>query len=316
MNEATAVVLERPGSIDLRRVPLREPSEGDVVVAVRWSGISTGTERLLFSGEMPSFPGMGYPLVPGYESVGEVVEAGAHAPVGVGQTVFAPGSNGFDGVRSLFGGAASHLVLAGDRTIPVDPTLGPRGALFALAATAHHALAAPDARVPELIVGHGALGRLMARLALIRGAGPLTVWDREEARRTGSFPYRVVAAEDDPRRDYRSIYDVSGDPALVDALIGRLAPGGGGEVVLAGFYARPVHFDFAPAFIREARLRVAAQWSPCDMTAVRRLVADGELSLDGLVTHRAPAAEAPAAYRTAFGDSQCLKMTLDWRDVQ
>ena len=316
MNEATAVVLERPGSIDLRRVPLREPGESDVVVAVRWSGISSGTERLLWSGEMPSFPGMGYPLVPGYESVGEVVEAGARAPVAVGETVFAPGSNGFDGVRSLFGGAASHLVLAGDKAVPVDPTLGPRGALLALAATAHHALAAPGARPPELIVGHGALGRLMARLALIRGAGPLTVWDRAEFRRAGTFPYRVAAAEDDPRRDYRSVYDVSGDPDLVDALIGRLAPGSGGEVVLAGFYARPVRFDFAPAFIREARLRIAAQWSPRDMTVVRRLVAEGELSLDGLITHSEPAAEAPSAYRTAFGDPQCLKMTLDWRDVQ
>lgn len=316
MNEATAVVLERPGSIDLRRVPLREPGESDVVVAVRWSGISSGTERLLWSGEMPSFPGMGYPLVPGYESVGEVVEAGARAPVAVGETVFAPGSNGFDGVRSLFGGAASHLVLSGDKAVPVDPTLGPRGALLALAATAHHALAAAGARPPELIVGHGALGRLMARLALIRGAGPLTVWDRAEVRRAGTYPYRVAAAEDDPRRDYRSIYDVSGDPALVDALIGRLAPGSGGEVVLAGFYAQPVRFDFAPAFIREARLRIAAQWSPRDITAVRRLVADSELSLDGLITHSEPAADAPSAYRTAFGDPQCLKMTLDWRDVQ
>jgi bacteriochlorophyllide a dehydrogenase len=43
-----------------------------VVVDVEWSGISTGTERLLFTGRMPPSPGMGYPLVPGYESVGRV----------------------------------------------------------------------------------------------------------------------------------------------------------------------------------------------------------------------------------------------------
>ena len=316
MNEATAVVLERPGSIDLQRVPLRDPGETDVVVAVHWSGISSGTERLLWSGQMPSFPGMGYPLVPGYESVGEVVEAGTQAPIGVGETVFAPGSNGFDGVRSLFGGAASHLVLAGEKAVPVDPGLGSRGALLALAATARHALAAAGARPPELIVGHGALGRLMARLALIEGAGPLTVWERDEARRAGRFPYRVVAPEEDARRDYRSIYDVSGDPDLIDALIGRLAPASSGEVVLAGFYPRPVRFDFAPAFIREARLRIAAEWSPGDMTEVRRLVAAGELSLDGLLTHSEPAAAASVAYRTAFGDPRCLKMTLDWRDMQ
>jgi 3-hydroxyethyl bacteriochlorophyllide a dehydrogenase len=42
----------------------------------------------------------------------------------------------------------------------------------------------------------------------------------------------------------------------------------------------------------------------------------GRLSLDGLITHRHPAAEADAAYRTAFGDPACLKMILDWRNVQ
>jgi len=48
----------------------------DVVVDLAWSGVSAGTERLLWSGDMPPFPGLGYPLVPGYESVGRVVEAG------------------------------------------------------------------------------------------------------------------------------------------------------------------------------------------------------------------------------------------------
>ena len=38
------------------------------------------------------------------------------------------------------------------------------------------------------------------------------------------------------------------------------------------------------------------------------------LSLAGLITHRHDALAADAAYRTAFGDPACLKMTLDWRD--
>ncbi len=65
--------------------------------------------------------------------------------------------------------------------------------------------------------------------------------------------------------------------------------------------------------MREARLRVAAEWKQPDLMAVRELVADRRLSLDGLITHRAEAHEADAAYRTAFGDPGCLKMILDWR---
>ena len=58
---ALAVVLERPQHLHLGDVLLAEPQDDDVVVDVTWSGISTGTERLLYSGQMPSFPRMGYP---------------------------------------------------------------------------------------------------------------------------------------------------------------------------------------------------------------------------------------------------------------
>ncbi len=109
---------------------------------VAWSGISTGTERLLWSGRMPDFPGMGYPLVPGYESVGIVVEAGPDSGRRVGETVFVPGARCFGPVRGLFGGAASHLVSAGRRLRPIPESLGERGILLALAATARHALKA------------------------------------------------------------------------------------------------------------------------------------------------------------------------------
>ena len=44
--------------------------------------------------------------------------------------------------------------------------------------------------------------------------------------------------------------------------------------------------------MREARIRVAAEWREPDLVAVKALVESGALSLDGLITHRAAAAEA------------------------
>ena len=64
--------------------------------------------------------------------------------------------------------------------------------------------------------------------------------------------------------------------------------------------------------MREARIRIAAQWRDADLLAVRDLIESGRLSLAGLVTHENAASDAPAAYRTAFGDPACLKMVLDW----
>jgi 3-hydroxyethyl bacteriochlorophyllide a dehydrogenase len=308
--DTIAVVMRQPRELSLDRLELSPAGEADVVVDIAWSGISTGTERLLWTGRMPPFPGMGYPLVPGYESVGRIRQAGPHSGRREGDTVFVPGARCFGDVRGLFGGAASRVVVPGAKVMLVDETLGERATLLALAATARHAIAAPDGVLPELIVGHGVLGRLIARLVVQAGGEPV-VWETNPARHDGAAGYAVVHPDADARRDYRAICDVSGDPEILDQLIARLAPGG--EVVLAGFYPDRVAFAFPPAFMREARLRMAAEWRPADLAVVKALIDAGSLSLDGLITHRADPNEYDAAYRTAFTDPACLKMVLDWR---
>jgi 3-hydroxyethyl bacteriochlorophyllide a dehydrogenase len=279
---------------------------------MEWSGISTGTEKLLWYGRMPPFPGLGYPLVPGYESVGRVAYAGSRGGRKVGERVFVPGARCYGEVRGLFGGAAAKVVVPGARVTPIAENIGEQGVLLALAATAYHAIAAPHAVPPDLIVGHGVLGRLIARIAVLNTqAPPPVVWERNPTRADGAVGYAVLDPETDTRRDYRSIYDVSGDSKLLDTLIGRL--GHGGEIVLAGFYSETMSFAFPAAFMREARIRIAAEWKEADLLAVKDLVESGRLNLDGLITHRQEALDAPSAYRTAFTDPCCLKMILDWR---
>ena len=307
--DVNAIVLEAPKKLAMKPLGLKSVGEDEVVVDIAWSGVSTGTERLLWSGEMPPFPGMGYPLVPGYESVGEVVDAGPLAKQRIGQTVFIPGSNGFIGAKGLFGGAASTLVTGGDRVVEIDAGLKERGVLIALTATARRALALAETP-PEVIVGHGVLGRLMARIAIAEGKPAPTVWEINADRHSGAQGYSVVHPDEDHRKDYASMIDASGGADILDFMIARLARGG--EIVLAGFYDR-VSFAFPPAFMREARIKVAAEWTPADLEATTALIQSGALSLDGLITHTRAPADADAAYRTAFNDARCLKMILDWR---
>lgn len=315
MNVKTnAVILSGPKNLSLGQVMLTAPGAGDVVVQIAHSGISTGTEKLFWTGNMPPFPGMGYPLVPGYEAAGEVVEAGAASGLRVGDYVFVPGANCFadngDGpVRGLFGGASRTLVTPAARVTKIDRAWGAEGALLALAATAQHALSGHA--LPDLIVGHGVLGRLLARLTIAAGGPAPTVWETNAARHSGALGYAVVQPDDDPRRDYTAIYDASGAPDLLNSLIGRIKKGG--EVVLAGFYTAPLSFAFPPAFMKEARLRIAAEWAAQDMIDTRNLIQSGALSLGGLITHTRPADDATAAYETAFTNADCLKMILDWK---
>jgi len=92
VSEARAFWLSAPGSGELRRAPLVPPAPNEVLVRALVSGVSRGTEALVFSGHVPEsqyaamrcpfqegqFPA---PVKYGYASVG-VVEAGASTLLG------------------------------------------------------------------------------------------------------------------------------------------------------------------------------------------------------------------------------------------
>ncbi|SIR42558.1 3-hydroxyethyl bacteriochlorophyllide a dehydrogenase [Rhizobium sp. RU20A] len=308
--EAAGVIFERPGSVAVRRLALHAAGAADVVVETVASGISTGTEKLLFTGAMPAFPGLAYPLVPGYESIGRVVAAGASSGRSVGSLVFVPGAACYQEAAGLFGATASRLVVPGPRTVVIPETLGEEAVLLALAATAHHAVSRAGGPV-DLVVGHGVLGRLISRMLLALGRPGPVVWEINPARRQGAQGYAVTAPADDTRTGLSGVIEASGDAGLIDRIVPRLARPA--EIVLAGFYGPRIDFGFTAAFMRELRLSIAAEFTPADVDAVLALIAVGRLSLAGLITHRATPDKAQTAYRTAFEDADCLKMVIDWR---
>ncbi len=315
---AQAVIFEGPKSIKLSKLEVNEMVPGDLEIDVVYTGISTGTERLLWEGSMPNFPGMGYPLVPGYEAVGQITKNHSTQDLKEGDYVFVPGAYSFKNVRNLFGGSGSRLVVPAERVIAVSDVHAKSATLLALAATAYHSVskggALNTAEPPDLIIGHGIMGRLLARMTVAAGMPAPTVWEINPARMGGAkeFGYNVIDPTQDTRKDYKAIYDVSGDSSLLNKLIAHLVPGG--EVVLAGFYTKDLSFNFAAAFMKEPQIRVAAQWKRCDLDAVSLLLNTGRLSLEGLITDTSSPAQAQEAYEAAFCDPHCLKMILDWRN--
>lgn len=307
-----AVVFENPGMLAVRQLALNPPMPSDVVVESIFSGISSGTEKMLYEGTMPVFPGMRYPLVPGYETVGTVIEAGASSGRAVGDQVFVPGANCYADAAGLFGASAARLVVPGPRTVQTRFERPEEAALLALAATAHHAVSR-STRPASLVIGHGVLGRLIARIVMAAGHPAPTVWETLDVRRAGAQGYAVTTSEDDRDQRHDVIIDASGDAAVIDTAIARLNRRG--ELVLAGFYGGRVDFGFPTAFMKEATIAIAAEFTPSDLDAVLGMVGAGRLLLGGLITHHSAPSDAASAYRTAFTDPDCLKMIIDWRNA-
>lgn len=308
MRRTNAIVFDKPGAVSHRSVELRPPSENAISVRALWSGISTGTERLLFDGSMPAFPGLGYPLVPGYETVGQVTTPSRDGEFVEGDVVFVPGAACYADAHAIFGGSAGQVSVPPERLVKLRPECGRGGTVLALAATAWRALSKlPN---PELIVGHGVLGRVLVRLVELSCQYTPMVWDTDPQRRTGPTDYPVLDPQDDDRHDYAGVIDVSGASGILDPLISRLRQGG--HLVLAGFYSEPLKFDYPPAFMREIRISVSAEFNPEDLSEVAQLANQGRLSFEGMISDCLPVSSAATAYRTAFSDPACLKMLIDW----
>jgi alcohol dehydrogenase len=105
---AHALFHTAPRSVEIRELPTPRPAAGEVLVRTLCSGISGGTERLVYRGEIPAEMALddtidalggtfSYPFAYGYACVGDAAESG--------QTVFA-----FHPHQDVFTAQAGELI--------------------------------------------------------------------------------------------------------------------------------------------------------------------------------------------------------------
>ncbi|MFI9580629.1 zinc-binding alcohol dehydrogenase [Streptomyces sp. NPDC052236] len=180
---ARAFWLQSPGHGEIRNVPLREPGPDDVVVRALCSGVSRGTESLVFRGGVPEsqhtamrapfqdgdFPG---PVKYGYLNVGLVEEGPAHL---LGRTVFC-----------LYPHQSRYVVPASAVTPVPDSVPAGRAVLAGSVETAVNALwdAAPLIGDRIAVVGAGMIGCSVAALLARYPAVRVQLVDAEPARAT------------------------------------------------------------------------------------------------------------------------------------
>src|SRR5579883_42198 len=316
--EARALWWVGPRRAEFRTEPLPPPGPHEVVVRALASGISAGTELLVYRGEvppdlaldLPSLAGsFAYPIKYGYASVGRVLAVGA------GVRAIMPGSLVF-----ALHPHQDYYVVPADSVVPLPPGLPPEDGVFlANLETAVNVVldAAPRLGETVLLSGLGVVGLLILQVLLRGGVEQVVGVDplpprRALARRLGAA--LALAPGDDLTAEVRALtggrgadlaIEVSGAPAALQAAIEAVADEG--TVVVASWYGtKPVSLALGGHFHRgRVRLvssqvgRVAPALAPRWDVARRRAVATGllrQLPLAELITHRIPFAEAEAAF--------------------
>lgn len=315
MAQTTAVVIAEPGHVETRAVTLRTPGPDDVTVQTAFTSISAGTERMLLAGQMPH-PMLQLPVVPGYETVGQVTAVGERVSADwLGRWVYVGGALCYDGINAAWGGQAATLFTDVRRVVPLDGVAPRHGVLLALAATALHGIDLLDLRPGDrvLVLGQGPVGQLASRFAQGRGAWVASA-DRNANRLARAVGDQIVHVDGQPFPELigepvRVIIEATGSMAALMAALPLLAPGG--VILLLGYYQK-LDLPYMPLFLKEARLLTAKEWAPGDLARCRDMLASGQLDVAPLLTHELPAVEAAHAYDVALNDPDCLKLVLNW----
>lgn len=317
------VIIPRRNAIELGSVNVVEPN-GDagnhVLIRTAYTSISAGTERMLLDGRMPH-PALSFPLVPGYETVGRIVQVGAKVSQSmIGQWVYVGGARCFEGVNPAWGGQSQYICTEVERVVTLDGVTPEHGVILALGATSMHGIHLAEVHAGDhvMVLGQGIVGQLAARLARLAGASKVTVVDRIAVRLAASQADRAIDVSRELLEEAMAgekvnvLIEATGSMVALTSALPLLADHG--RVVLLGYYDH-VDLPYAPLFMREARILVAREWDfgpSGDLPHTRDLLASGKLDVSGLLTHRVPIDRIQVAYRLALEDPTCLKVVVEW----
>ena len=342
-----ATVIERPGEASFREVTLTPKREDTVVCRTLMSAISTGTDMKTYHG-MQHPEQCYYPLVPGYENMGVVVEEGSYAPgFKKGDRVMINECRKYLDCCAAWGGGtllvhkdSDNAGGAGDPLCRIPDNVTDEQAvlayLFCVSLKGVQRLGLTgDFNGSVLVFGAGMNGIGAAQIIRLQSPNATVViaephpYRREIARRYADY---VITPDDaglklleeiTGGRKADKIIECSGNPAVPGMLYRFIKDGGWkdddepGHIHLNGDYPEKLLFDhYHRWFVKNVNLSMtcAMKWS--SKGQVLQWISEGKLDTSHLPCEIWPAGKAREAfaYQSRKG-MECFKILFDWREL-
>jgi len=327
------VVVSSPGTVEVRRAPVPEPSPGELLVAMSVTGICGSDVHALHG----RHPWMTLPYQPGHEVTGTVAAGGAGTAVPPGRQVAVNpllscgtckrcrlGQFNLCREMNVFGctvpggGMADYFLIPEDRVqVLPDGMTDLQAALIEPLSTPVHAvrLAGPDLTgLSVVILGAGAIGLLTLKAARRHGATAVVMTDGSAGKRDHALRLGADAAVDalgpDAVARLRAelggnadvVFDcVATQPTMDQAVQLALK---GGTVMVVGVPTAPVTVALPEVQDQQVRIQGSALYLARDYAESMRMLADGSVRPEDFITARYPLADAAGAFLAASTGEQ------------
>lgn len=335
MKDNPTVVFTEPKHVVIENRPMPAPGDGAMLIQTLKTLISTGTELTILNGEFPrdsAWSAYGrFPFVPGYNNIGVVVDVGKNVDRSwIGRRV------------ASYGPHAAYVVLSPEsvRVVHRD-ILDEEAAFFTIAEIVMNGVRRGEVCWGESVVvyGLGLLGQLTTRFCHIAGARPVIGIDVSD-NRLGMLP-KVPGIKGINARNHEPgemvneltngrmadvVFEVTGDPEIIPHEF-KVLKRQGKIVILSSPRGITKNFDFhdlcnSPSFtIIGAHNGSHPRFeTPYNQWTQKRhgelffnLIADGELDVKPLISHRSSYADAVKFYDLLMRDrTQAMGVIMEW----
>ena len=303
-----------PGKVEVREKELGPLAEDEVLVKTLASGISAGTEMLVFRGQLPkdipldasikAFEGLdaSFPLPYGYACVGSITETGSAIDENLkGKNVFA------------FQPHASHFICKPEQVIFLPDKISVETGIFlANMETAVNFLIDGAIQKEEniAIIGAGVVGLLLNAILNFHYENTIFVIDtlktrRELAAEQAHTSSLVPDSKEMSEAQFDLIFELSGNPQALNLAI-EMSNFAGRIIVGSWYGTKPTAINLGGAFHRNRLRLISSQVSTispehsADWTKDKRLQKAlsllSELNVEKYITHRFALSDADKAY--------------------
>jgi len=332
-----AIVFHKVNDMTLETVPIPEPAPDQVLIKVAACGICATDPHILHG----VWPG-GFPLIPGHEASGEVVETGkavTNLRIGDRITVDPNVACGYCefcqrgkvhlcknqkpfGVFAP-GGFAEYAVIAATHALKLPDGMSlEEGAMCEPASCCLRGTQMAKIKMGDSIMVHGvgAIGNMNAQYARLCGATTVIVSDPIESRRKLALKmgadYAFDPTEPGLYEKVRKllpdgpdvIMDCAGIPAIVEEAVKQVARGG--TVVAFGVCDAGEYIKVSPSYINDNELTICGSYNnPVTQYPSIQAIASGRLRVKELISHYFKLEEYREAFEV-FGSEGTTKLVI------
>jgi 2-desacetyl-2-hydroxyethyl bacteriochlorophyllide A dehydrogenase len=328
------IIFTSPFQVEIGSYELRDLNDGEILTKTIFTGISPGTELRVFSGKQY---GANFPLIPGYENVGEVIK-GKNVNLKEGIKVFLSGTLYTGPYQRVWGGHVEYAISKEEDVIVIPENLDPLHAVFTkTCAIALHGIKRAGVKKYDkvAIVGQGLIGHLALQIAKEKGAFVIsidTVEERLLSSKKAGADYIINAKERDVYKEVMDItnggvdiaIDVTGVAKTVNSTANLIKPRPFilkstddpnppiGKLLVLGSYTEPICFDYHPTlFDHEIDIIVSRDCTYFDMLEALDLIVNNKINFSAISYEIFNFKDAKIAYQKLI-DKKIIKGIFSW----